>query len=94
MAFPTGSLCGRDMEYRGSLCGGAVRWRTEGKSDLCVEFVHDEVAEGGLEEVLLGIVFQERVIHGAGGNLQMHPVQPSSAQFSPVQPSSAQFSPV
>lgn len=36
---------------------------------LGVQLVHDEVAEGGFEEVILCTVLQQRVVHGAGPNL-------------------------
>lgn len=32
---------------------------------LCIQLIHDEVAQWGFKEILLGVVFQERIVHGA-----------------------------
>lgn len=41
-----------------------------GGTRLGVELVDDEVTEGGFEEVLLGTVFQQGVVHRGGSHLQ------------------------
>lgn len=41
-----------------------------GRTCLGVELVDDKVAEGGFEEVLLGAVFQQGVVHRVGSYLQ------------------------
>lgn len=45
------------------------------KTHLRVELVHDEMAEGGFEEVLLGAVLQQRVVHRVGSNLETNSLQ-------------------
>lgn len=37
---------------------------------FCVQHVYTEVTERGLEEVILGTVFQERTVHCVGSNLK------------------------
>lgn len=38
--------------------------------DLCIEHVDAEVAEGSLEEILLGAVLQQGTVHCAGAHLE------------------------
>lgn len=45
------------------------------KTHLSVELVHDEMTEGGFEEVLLGTVFQQWVVHRVGSNLETNSLQ-------------------
>lgn len=39
---------------------------------LSVELIHNEMTEGGFEEVLFGTVFQQRVVHRVRPNLKTH----------------------
>lgn len=36
---------------------------------LCIQLIHDEVAQWGFEEILLSVIFQERIVHSAHSNL-------------------------
>lgn len=38
---------------------------------LGVKLVHNEMTEGGFEEVLFGTVFEQWVVHRVGSNLHM-----------------------
>ena len=38
-------------------------------SHLGVELVHDEVTQGGFEEILLGAVLEQGVVHGVRAHL-------------------------
>lgn len=40
-----------------------------GITDLGIQLIHDEVAQGGFEEILLGAVLEQRVIHGVCSHL-------------------------
>lgn len=43
---------------------------------LSIELVDDEMTESGFEEVLLGAVFQQRVVHRVGSDLDnVHTMQ-------------------
>lgn len=44
--------------------------RGGGQTRLSVELVHNEMTERGFEEVLLGAVFQQRIVHRVGSNLE------------------------
>lgn len=46
-------------------------WTTKLETHLSVELVNNEMTEGSFEEILLGAVFQQWVVHGVGSNLHM-----------------------
>lgn len=54
---------------KASVLRGKVIRKGGGRSHLCVQLIHYEVAECGLEEVILCTVLQQGVIHGVCSHL-------------------------